>query len=419
VRILILEARLVLRKYKPKIVAVTGSVGKTSTKDAIYATLSGMYHVRKSEKSFNSEIGVPLTILGLPNAWSSALGWVENIIEGAHVLFTRAKYPEWLVLEVGADKPGDIKRMAWLKPHVAVYTRFPDVPVHVEFFDSPEQVIVEKMELGKALRPTGTLVVNADDEKMKNIEVSEGQHLLSFGTDASATVRGGSTENWYEDGVRRGISFSVTFQNEKNIVRLPGVIGTHHIQPVLAGITVAISEGMSFAHAVEQAGTYTPPPGRMRIVPGKEGLTLIDDTYNASPVAVMAGLDAIDTLSVSGKKIVVLGDMMELGEYSVAEHEHVGKRAAAVADIFVAVGVRMRGAADAATKLQARCKDVISVQDAQEALRELEKKVQQGDCVYVKGSQSMRMERVVKGLMAEPERAPDLLVRQDAEWQKR
>src|SRR3990172_13183455 len=106
------EARLVLKKYKPKIVAITGSVGKTSTKDAVYASLSKFFFVRKSEKSFNSEIGLPLTILGVSNGWDNPLIWLKNIIAGLELITTREKYPEWLILEIGADKPGDIKNVS-------------------------------------------------------------------------------------------------------------------------------------------------------------------------------------------------------------------------------------------------------------------------------------------------------------------
>jgi UDP-N-acetylmuramoyl-tripeptide--D-alanyl-D-alanine ligase len=157
VRGLTFEARCVLKKYHPRIIAVTGSVGKTSTKDAIFTAISGDVHARKSEKSFNSEIGVPLTILGLANAWSNPFLWFKNLLDGLLLIVFKQEYPEWLVLEVGADRPGDIESVAaWLKPDVAVFTRLPDVPVHVEFFSSPEEVIKEKKFLAYALKAGGT-----------------------------------------------------------------------------------------------------------------------------------------------------------------------------------------------------------------------------------------------------------------------
>ncbi|HEY6021059.1 MAG TPA: Mur ligase family protein, partial [Candidatus Paceibacterota bacterium] len=168
VTLLTWEAKAVLRKYKPKIVAVTGSVGKTSTKDAIFAVLSKKFHVRKSQKSFNSEFGLPLTILGAPNAWNNPLRWIQILIDGVILLVTNATYPEWLVLEVGADRPGDISGLrSWLTTDVVVITYIPDVPVHVEFFDSPEAVALEKASLIDTLKPEGSLILNGDDPRTK------------------------------------------------------------------------------------------------------------------------------------------------------------------------------------------------------------------------------------------------------------
>jgi len=162
------EAVFVLKKYKPKIVAVTGSVGKTSTKDAIFTVMSAKFFVRKSEKSFNSEIGVPLTILGCSNAWNNPILWVKNIIEGFMLIVLKNHYPKWLVLEVGADRPGDIESIAkWLKPDVVVLTALPDVPVHIEYFDSLEEIIKEKEYLLGALKEDGILILNNDDEKVR------------------------------------------------------------------------------------------------------------------------------------------------------------------------------------------------------------------------------------------------------------
>ena len=113
------QAKLIIRKYKPKIVAVTGSVGKTSTKDAIFSVMSQFFYTRKSEKSFNSDIGIPLTIMGCPNGWYDPILWLKNILEGFYLIFFKAPYPQWLVLEVGADRPNDIKNVTkWLKPDV-------------------------------------------------------------------------------------------------------------------------------------------------------------------------------------------------------------------------------------------------------------------------------------------------------------
>ena len=181
------EARLVLKKYKPKIIAVTGSVGKTSTKDAIFTVMSGGFFVRRSEKSFNSEIGVPLTILGCKNAWSNPFLWVRNLFEGFMLVVLKNHYPKWLVLEVGADRPGDIKNISkWLKPDVVVVTAFPDVPVHVEYFDSPDEIAEEKEYLVDALKPEGVLILNYDDEKVRALKDKYEYTTLTFGFDDNA-----------------------------------------------------------------------------------------------------------------------------------------------------------------------------------------------------------------------------------------
>lgn len=417
--LLTLEARIVLWRHKPKVVAVTGSVGKTSTKDAIFTLLSHGTHARKSQKSFNSEFGVPLTVLGLPTAWSSPLAWLENLWEGLLVALFSREYPEWLVLEVGADRPGDIRRAGWIQPHVAVYTHFPDVPVHVEFFDSPEAVVKEKRELGKALRTDGTLVVNADDPKMQHEELRDGQHVLSYGFAEHASVRASEVSVAYQDGVPYGMAATVQFQDQTLQLTLPGVLGRHHLYGPLAALAVAAAEGRSLAGATTEAfAAHTPPPGRMRMLTGKDSVVLIDDTYNASPAAVAAGLDALSLLDVNKTRVLILGDMMELGSFSVEAHRTVGEQVGKVANVFIAVGVRMRGAAEAAQAENMHC-TVHTVRSAEDAVALLPEAIPHGAVVYVKGSQSMRMERVVEALLAEPEKADELLVRQEKEWKER
>ena len=164
VSILTFEAKVLLRRKKPMIIAITGSVGKTSTKDAIYTAIKEHVHARKSQKSFNSDIGVALSVLGLDNAWNNPILWLKNILDGAFSAFFAREYPQVLVLEMGVDRPGDMEKLTqWVKPDVVVLTRLPEVPVHVEYFDSPQEVIAEKMQLVHALKEDGVFIYNADD----------------------------------------------------------------------------------------------------------------------------------------------------------------------------------------------------------------------------------------------------------------
>lgn len=420
VAIIQFEAVLVLKKYKPKIIAVTGSVGKTSTKDAIFAIMSSHFFVRKSEKSFNSEIGVPLTILGCSNAWNNPFLWVKNIIEGCALIILKNHYPKWLVLEVGADRPGDIKAIAkWLKSDIVVVTRFPDVPVHVEYFDSPEDVIAEKEELVKALLPNGLMVLNGDDEKVRALKERHRHTTITFGfgTENNVVISRESVE--YTHGSPSGMSFRVDADGSSVPVQIGRALGKQHIYPAVAALAVGASQGLDLVSMGSSLSSYTTSPGRMRIVEGSKKTTIIDDSYNSSPIAAQEALKVLSELSVTGRKIVVIGDMMELGVYSVDEHKKLGEIIAENMDVLLTVGIRAKGIANRAKEKRMKKSTIFEYNSSLEAGKALAEMLQEGDIILVKGSQSTRMERVVKEVMAEPERAEELLVRQDKEWQNR
>ena len=419
------EAKAVLRKYKPKVVAITGSVGKTSTKDAVYAVLSKKYHVRKSEKSFNSEVGVPLTILGLGNAWGNPLHWLQNIIDGLSLIVTRRPYPEWLVLEVGADRPGDIRSLAgWIKVDVAIITRLPEVPVHVEFFDSVEAVIEEKASLMDAVRPGGAILLYADDERTRGLEKrlpAPDAKIVLFGFHDETDVWVHKFEVIREDGGHNwpiGMRATITVEEESAPVQIIGSLGQHAFLPAVAAAAAGHVLGVSLPEIVAGLESYDPPPGRVRLLPGIKDALVIDDTYNSSPAATEAALPAL-ALTKPTRAIAALGDMMELGRASVEEHRKAGAIAAKVCDILIVVGVRARDIAMGALDNGMKDEDILQFEDASKAAAEIQNILQEGDAILVKGSQSMRMEKIVEEIMLEPERAGELLVRQDAEWKRR
>ena len=425
VAVITLEARAVLRKYKPKIVAITGSVGKTSTKDAIYAALARGGRVRKSEKSFNSEIGLPLTILGVPNAWHNPLRWLQNIVDGLFLLVLTVEYPEWLGLEVGADRPGDIRSLAaWLPVDIAVITRLPEIPVHVEFFDSPEAVMEEKASLLDAIKPGGTLILFADDERTAKLAhrlPAPDACIITFGFSKGADVRGEHIKLLKEGGKESwpiGMQAQITSEGVSVPLQVVGPVGPHAFLPALAAAAVGAALHRPLADIAGALGRYDPPPGRMRLVRGVKGTLIIDDTYNASPAATEAALDTLASIGGT-RRIAVLGDMLELGRHSTQEHRKLGAHAAKAADLLVTIGFRARDIAQGALDAGMPDKNILQFEDSGKAGAELQNLLQEGDCVLVKGSQSMRTERVVEEIMAEPERAADLLVRQDAEWKKR
>ncbi len=426
VSIITFEARLVLKKYKPKIVGITGSVGKTSTKDAIYTVLASSFSVRKSQKSFNSEIGMPLTILGLSNGGSNILLWLKNFIDGLMLILLPFNYPKWLVLEIGADKPGDIESVVrWLKPDIAVITRLAEVPVHVEFFPTIDDLINEKKYLARALGPEGVLILNYDDKRVLAFGEGVLHKKFSYGFEEGADILASGEKIVYAPydssdlEFPEGMAFNVAYQGIKEDVVINGGLGAQHIYPVLAAFAVGVALDISPDIIALALKSHRPPKGRMHFVGGERDTLIIDDTYNSSPVAVHAALHALSELKCIGRKIAVLGDMLELGQYSVEEHRKVGEMVKKYADMFVAVGVRSRGAADAALDAGMDESNVLQFETSREAGTYLESIIQRGDIILVKGSQSMRMERVVEEIMAHPEKKEDLLVRQDKEWQAR
>lgn len=419
VLILTWEARLVLARHKPRVIAVTGSVGKTGTKDAIYAALSPFAYVRKSEKSFNSELGVPLSILGLQNGWKNPFRWVANIAKGCALIFSSRRYPDWLVIEVGADRPGDIRRVAaWLKTDIVVLTGVPEIPAHIEYFASSAELLKEKHSLIQSLRPGGTLVLNGDDMQMREIHSEFRSLSITFGIEASNSFAAPNSEIMYEGGRPVGVRFRMDHKGSSIPVALNGALGRPRIYAALAALAVGKTIGLDFVSVSRALYELVPSPGRLRILKGLKNSVLIDDTYNSSPAACLAALDTLKEVQGSKRKIAVLGDMLELGKWSAEAHRKVGERAAECADLLITVGFRARTIVEAALDAGMPENNIrgYELNETRRAGKELEFELREGDLVLVKGSQNMRMERIVEEIMAEPERAGELLVRQDEEW---
>lgn len=422
--ILTLEAKLVLWRFKPKIVAVTGSVGKTSTKDAIYTALQGEFRIRKNKKSLNSEIGTPLTVLGLDNAWSDPVLWLKNICLG-FLQFFKTSYPAWLVIEVGADHPGDVRRIAkWLKPDVVVVTTMPEIPVHVEFFESPEALIEEDLSIIEYMKPGGTLVMNADEPKSAAIIERSKMKTITYGTAENADIRFTNKAVMYDtiDGISMPTGISCKIEHDGNTVpvALSGVLGIQHLYPLTAAVAVGLSQSISIIHMTSALAQHTAPPGRMNLIEGMNDSLIIDDSYNASPIAVERALESLAALEVPGKKIVVIGDMLEIGRFTAAEHKKVGEHVAKIGVAhLVAVGLRAEYVAEEACKHGMKESQVSYVRTADEAIKIVQPLLKKGDVMLVKGSQGIRAEKVVAACMADPSQKEALLVRQEAAWKNR
>ncbi|MEK7462145.1 MAG: UDP-N-acetylmuramoyl-tripeptide--D-alanyl-D-alanine ligase [Patescibacteria group bacterium] len=420
VKILTWEAKQLIKRHRPIIIGVTGSVGKTTTKDAIYQAIKNSLAARKSEKSFNSEIGVPVTVLGLKNGWNNPLLWAKNIIDGFFVALFSKEYPAVLVLEMGIDRPGDMERLtSWITPDLVVLTRLPSVPVHVEYFGTAQAVVEEKMKLAGALKAEGTFIYNHDDEIIQSKLGEILPRSIGFGRYVPTDYTGSDDRSVYYDDRLVGTTFSISHDNQSASLTLKGTLGTQQVYACTAAVAVADVLGIPLIESVAALQELETPTGRMRLIPGIKSTMIIDDTYNSSPTACEQALLTLGEIKYAGRKIAVLGDMLELGRFSSDEHEKIGALVPKVADILLTVGVRSRKIAEVALNNGLPEENILQYEDSARAGRELQNLLQAGDVVLVKASQGIRAEKIVEEIMAQPEQASTLLVRQDTEWAKR
>jgi UDP-N-acetylmuramyl pentapeptide synthase len=412
--LLALFARAVVRRYRPHIVMVTGSVGKTSTKDAVATVLATRFFVRKSEKSFNSEFGVPFTIFGVDNPWDNPFAWLKLMKRAIALLALPNHYPKMLVLEVGADKPGDLARILRIvTPDAVVVTRLPEVPVHVEAYASPDAVREEEFSPAYALRAAAPLIISADDPYAIEQAKRTPARVVTFGAAKSATVHIGKIGFFQTKGVVEGMQADISVDGTEVPLVVKGSVGITQVFPGAAALAVAHAFDIPLDQALGALAAYEPPAGRGRLLRGKNGSIIIDDSYNASPVAVEYALTSLASFPHARRRIAVLGDMLELGRYSVAEHERIGVLARDTADILAAVGIRSRAFAQGEGKAEVRLFDTAAT--AADSLPEI---LSPGDVILVKGSQSIRTERIVKALLEDPADV-SRLVRQEKKWRLR
>lgn len=425
VSILALEARIVLWKYKPHIIAVTGSVGKTSTKDAIYAALKSSLYVRKSQKSFNSDVGVPLTVLGCDTGWGNPLKWLKNILSGLALILFPSHYPKWLILEIGADAPGDIERITrWIKPDIAVITSLPDIPVHVENFKSAKEVVNEKLYLARALKKDGVLLLNGDDKNVLHArkEFSDA-YILLFGMESHNDVAASNIAVAYDEHeVPTGMRFNVDEKGSSMPMQIFGRLGRQQVFPIVAAFAVARALALAPMTVTKSIQSEKGSLGRMRILEGYNNSIIIDDSYNSSPTALRAALSTLKKVKTSGRRIAILGDMRELGHHSEDAHKKAGVQAAGVVDILVTVGTESAVLAKAAAKAGLAKEHIhqYGVGTAHDAGQFVRSILKPHDVVLAKGSQTgIRIEQAVRELLADPLQAKHVLIRQDDEWKLR
>lgn len=395
-QILSLLARAIILKYKPEVIAVTGSVGKTSTKAAMATVLRPHFRLRSSAGSYNTEIGVPLTIIGGKTAGQNILGWIPIFLKALGLLLARDKnYPDMLVLEFAADHPGDIEKLIDLAPpRVGVLTAI--APAHTKFFKTLENIKEEKSKIVFKLPPRGIAVMNLDDEKVASLVDFVRCKLWTFGQSEEAAVRAADISYSVS-----GTQFLLFYRGASFPVYLKGMLGIGHVNACLAAIAVALAFKLNLADIAAALQNYKNEPGRMAMINGVKNTFLIDDTYNASPNAATAALEVLRNLPLgeNSRKIVAFGDMLELGAFSEPAHYHLAEEMK-FADFILLVGKNIHWTYLGLKKLGFNDKNLIYFDDSAEAGRYLQKFIRAGDIVLVKGSRGMKMERVIDELRA-------------------
>ncbi len=419
-------AKLVLLKYKPHVIAITGSVGKSSAKESIYGILSKFIFCRKSEKNYNNEVGVPLTIIGYSSENSGLFFWLAIFLKWLKLLIFPSKYPKILVLEMGADRPGDIKYLCEMVPvSVGVLTNIGIS--HLEYFKSEKAIIAEKAQILKCLPSNGWAVYNYDEKKVRKIGDSIKSNSIGYGFEEHARLRATDLLFVYETvlnsrGIRKkvlkGLSFKVNFQGKIIPVRLNGTISKASVYSTLAAFGVGQYFNLNLIEMVEAAKNQYFLPGRMRLLKGIKRTMIIDDSYNSAPDSLKVALETAGWIREAERKIAVLGDMLELGNMEEESHKKAGAWAAKNdLDVLITVGKRIVLAAKEFSK-EKKDGQVFSFDNSQEAGIFLQNFIQENDLVLVKGSQGIRMEKVVEEIMANPKEKRRLLVRQSKKWKK-
>jgi len=384
-------ARYILRHYQTEVIAVTGSVGKTGTKEALATVLSACCDVFCNRGSFNGLYGLPI-----------ALGRLQ----AEHKL---------AVLELGSDHPGEIAQLAALtRPRVGVVTAVS--AAHLEALGSLEQVAQEKGALVKALPPDGLAVLNWDNPQVRAMAGHTAARIVTVGLQAGADLRAQQVSVGL-DGTR----FSVILDGQRRRVQIPW-LGRPRILSALAALALGQEYGAPAAEMLAALAELPWLPGRLNALPAVGGATLLDDTFNSSPAAVLAALDFVDELAVPGRKIAVLGDMYQLGQRALQEHFSVGQRAAQVVDALILKGELATEIGRGAEAAGLPAERILYAFSTDEVVRHLvpprfppkEGKLylSMGDIVLVKGSALTRLERVSYALLAKPERDQRKLPRQ-------
>lgn len=411
-------AKTVLGKYKPQIIGITGSVGKSSTKEAVALVLNVGYNVRKAEGNYNNEIGIPLTIIGAKSGGNSFVAWLRVFLKWLFIIIFPVKYPDVLVLEIGIDRPGDMDYILDFLPiKIGIATQISSS--HIAYFGSITNIAREKGKLIAALPGDGFAILNSDDKRTLKMSEKTQAKVITYGFSDEAMVHADNFIFHREAKRVEGFSLKVNFDGKTLPLRLPKIVAKHHIPAALAALSVGVALKMNIVEIATALENFEPLPGRLRLLPGRDNTILLDDTYNASPASTRAALEVVKDL-IAPRKIIILGDMLELGEETEKEHASLVEEVRdSGAHVVVSVGKHMRALHEALLQTGFSRKQVLWLPDPLSAIEVILNIIRSDDLILIKGSRSMRMELITEQLLIDPRTASAFLCCQSSDWRNK
>lgn len=396
-------ARRMIRRHQPKIIAVTGSVGKTTTVRAIQHVLSDAFFIWNDlDSKYNDSLSIPLSVLGIKRDPRNKIDLMIMFIQSIFYYHRVKKYPKILVFEIRTRKPGDISSILSIlgAVDIAVFTPLSDMPPHLEFFQDYKEYINEKKTLSKYIKKNGFAVYDYDSELTRALGEKIQQKKRSVGFDPDADY---FAENPHYTGkdFLDGVGYKLHYKEQNAFpIRMNDVFAFHHIFASLAAIAVARELGINLVDINNRLATFSPPHQRMECKSGVRKTLVVDDTYNAAPASVNAALTSMKLLNGSRRRVAVLGDMLELGERSEEGHRIVGQKAGEVVHVLVGYGNASRFIVDEAKSVAGKNIKAYHFTQKEELIEMLRDHIiRENDIVLVKGSRMLHMENVVDAIV--------------------
>lgn len=412
-------AKTKIKRNYQEIIGITGTIGKSSTKQAITTILAKHFQIAQTYKNYNTDFGVMLSVLNQKSGKNSILKWGKSLIGSTYnFLFDHQKKAS-LILEMGIDKPGDMQDLLKIaKPTIGILTNITPVHMSKTGFQNLDQIFAEKSLLITQM-DRGTAILNYDNDHIRQLEKQLIKaDKLWFGTiDSNTNIKTLPRGIWALNPktTTSGISATIINTITKNPTThkcICPILGIHHFYILLPALITAFISNINLPQAIKDLQDFSLPPGRLNLIPGRKNSLIIDSSYNASPQTVISALETLWQLP-SQRKIAVLGSMNELGSASSKSHQEIGKLIPKYTQMLITVGDEAKNYAQTANNNGLAKHLTHHFATATAAGKFLQKELRHDDLILVKGSQNnINLENCIKLIMKDPSQASQLLVRQ-------